>query len=72
MHVPIISRQLFGSLSVAGGMRGLPFSICFGNEHDLLNSISHGLAYNISIEIYFDSLGFRQFVLHFGFNRDAT
>lgn len=51
---------------------GLPFSICFGNEHDLLNSISHGLAYNISIEIYFDSLGFRQFVLHFGFNRDAT
>lgn len=38
----------------------------------LLNSTSHRLADNLSMEIYFDSLGFRQLVLHFGFDHDAT
>lgn len=51
---------------------GCPFGVCFGNKHSLLNSTSHRLADNASTEIYFDSLGFRQLVLHFGFGQDAT
>lgn len=69
---PSLQDKSLDPLLLLEACKGLPFSICFGSERERLNSPSHGLAYNISIEIYFDSLGFRQLVLHFGFNCDAT
>lgn len=62
----------YDSAPLLGTRGGCPFGVCFGNKRSLSTSTSHRLADNVSIEIYFDSLHFRQLVLHFGFGQDAT